>query len=110
MGVAYGASAWPVGDWMREREGGAVRFSVFIHLAGRGIEFNVGKIKGEIERWIYCKSRERALRKMLQRSKEVKGKVLLKVTRFLSARAVGDMIDMGLMNQQRMTVLVVTSL
>lgn len=34
-GVAYGASVERKGDWMREREGGAVRFSVFIHLAGR---------------------------------------------------------------------------
>jgi len=35
VSVAYGASAGRKGDWMREREGGAVRFSVFIRLAGR---------------------------------------------------------------------------
>lgn len=35
VGVAYGGSAGRKGDWMREREGGAVRFSVFIHPAGR---------------------------------------------------------------------------
>ena len=65
-----------------------------IHLAGRGIEFSVGKIKGEIERWIYCKSRERALRKM----PKVKGgqrKSFAEGNALLSARAIGDTIDMG---------------
>ena len=41
---------------------------------------------------------------------KVKGKVLLEITCFLSARAVGDMINMGLMGKQRINVLVVTSL
>jgi hypothetical protein len=67
----------------------------------------VGEIKGEIERWIYCKTREKGIAKD---ATEVKGRVLLEIMRFLSVRAVGDMIDMGLMGKQRMTVLVVTSL
>lgn len=67
----------------------------------------MGEIKGEIERWIYCKTREKGIAKD---AIEVKGRVLLEITRFLSFRAVGDMIDMGLMSKQRMTVLVVTYL
>lgn len=65
------------------------------------------KIKGEIERWIYCKTREKGIAKD---AIKVKGKVLPEITCPLSVRAVGDMIDMGLMGKQRMTVLVVTSL
>lgn len=84
-----------------------MRFSVFIHLAGRGIQFNVGKIKGEIERWIYCKSREKSIAK---NATNVKGKGFARDNVLLSVRAVGDMIDMGLVSKQRMTVLVVTSL
>ena len=64
----------------------------------------MGKIKGEIERWIYCKTREKGIAKD---AIKVEGKVLPKITCLLS---VGDMIDMGLMGKQRMTVLVVTSL
>lgn len=67
----------------------------------------MGEIKGEIERWIYCKTREKSIAKD---ATEVKGRVLLEIMRFLSVRVVGDMIDMGLMGKQCMTVLAVTSL
>jgi hypothetical protein len=47
----------------------------------------VGKIKGDIERWIYCKTREKGIAKD---ATKVKGKVLLEIMRFLSVRAVGN--------------------
>lgn len=56
----------------------------------------MGKIKGEIESWIYCKTREMGIAKD---AIKVKGKVLPEITCLLSVRVVGDMIDMGLMGK-----------
>lgn len=74
MGVAYGVSAGRESDWMREQEGAAARFSVFIHLAlgweRRRVSPIWERLKERLNAGYIARVEKRALRKMPQRSKK----------------------------------------